>query len=172
MENKEVTIRHAIPGDALKIVEYLKIVGDETDNLSFAGSSIVINEIDEAAFIANLDGIANSCMILACYGDEIISIGSLEGSPRSRFSHRSSLGITVKKSFWGMGIGTLMMDELIEYAYNHNLEVLDLEVITTNERAIRLYENFGFEKIGTYLNYSKVGDHRLDAYVMCLYLTD
>lgn len=172
MENAEIVFRHALPGDAKKIVEYLKVVGNETDNLSFSGDSIVLNEIQEASFIAGLEEINNACMILALVGDQVIAIGSLEGQRQARFAHRASLGVSVRKSFWHLGIGTMMVDELIEYAYNHQLEVLDLEVITTNKRAISLYESFGFVTIGEYGNYSKVANKHLDAYIMTLDLTD
>ncbi|MDD3027273.1 MAG: GNAT family N-acetyltransferase [Erysipelotrichaceae bacterium] len=168
MSDNQVRIAHANPTDALKIIEYLKLVGNETDNLSFSGDSILINEIDEASMIASISKMNNSCMILAWLDDRIIGIGSLEGLTSKRFSHRSSLGVSVKKDYWGLGIGTHLIDELIEYAYEHNLDVLDLEVITSNERAIKLYQSFGFEIIGTYRNYSKVGDKSLDAYVMIL----
>ena len=168
MSDKEVKIAHAAVGDAPKVIEYLKIVGDETDNLSFSGDSIAINELDEANLIASISQMNNSCMILAWLDDQIIGIGSLEGLARPRFAHRSSLGVSVRKDFWGMGIGTYLIDELIEYAYRHNLEVLDLEVIISNERAIKLYQSFGFEIIGEYKNYSKVNNSSLDAYIMTL----
>lgn len=168
MSDKEVKIAHANPADAPKIIEYLKVVGNETDNLSFSGDSIVINELDEASLIVNISKMNNSCMILAWLGDQIIGIGSLEGLPSRRFSHRSSLGVSVRKDYWGLGIGTHLIDELIEYAYQHDLEVLDLEVIISNERAIKLYQSFGFGIIGEYRNYSKVGNNSLDAYIMTL----
>ncbi len=168
MSDKEVKIAHATPDDARKVIEYLKIVGDETDNLSFSGDSININELDEATLIASISEMNNSCMILAWLDDQIIGIGSLEGLPRERFAHRSSLGVSVKKEFWGIGIGTYLIDELIEYAMNHNLEVLDLEVIVSNKRAIKLYESFGFEIVGEYKNYSVVDGKSLNAYIMTL----
>lgn len=168
MSDREIKISHGTIDDANKIIEYLKLVGNETDNLSFSGDSIEINDIDEASLIASITSMNNSCMILAWLDDQIIGIGSLEGSLRNRFAHRSSLGVSVKKDYWGMGIGTYLVDELIEYAYKHKLEVLDLEVIVSNARAIKLYESFGFTIIGEYKNYSKVGNKTLNAYIMIL----
>ena len=50
----------------------------------------------------------------------------------------------VLKSHWGMGVGTALLRVLVEQAKTTALEQLELEVVSTNERAIRLYERFGF----------------------------
>lgn len=64
-------------------------------------------------------------------------------------SHRAELGITVRKDYWGQGIGSLLMKELIKYAKENRIEILNLDVRSDNVNAIHLYEKFGFKHIGT-----------------------
>ena len=52
------------------------------------------------------------------------------------------------KSCWGKGVGTAIMHALIEAAKTTALEQLELDVVSTNERAIRLYARCGFEEYG------------------------
>ena len=54
--------------------------------------------------------------------------------------------------------------------FRWDIEIIELEVITTNENAIKLYEKFGFETIGIYENYFKIDDEYYDAQLMNLYL--
>ena len=41
------------------------------------------------------------------------------------------------------------MRRLIQYAEENGIELLSLEVRSDNIRAVRLYESFGFQRIGT-----------------------
>jgi RimJ/RimL family protein N-acetyltransferase len=64
-----------------------------------------------------------------------------------------------------------MMTRVIEWAtQNPVIRRLELEVFTTNERAIHVYEKFGFQMEGCKRRaYYKDGDY-VDAYVMALLL--
>ena len=57
---------------------------------------------------------------------------------------------------------------MINFAKDTGIEILYLEVRCDNHRAVSLYEKFGFEKIGTYKNFFKIGDEYYDAYLMTL----
>jgi RimJ/RimL family protein N-acetyltransferase len=58
--------------------------------------------------------------------------------------------MSVSKAFWGQGVGSLMLDTLIEWARaNQIVKKIDLMVRTDNQRAIRLYEGKGFVYEGT-----------------------
>ena len=54
-------------------------------------------------------------MLLAKMETEIIAVGSIAGSLHPKFSHRSRLGISVLKSYWGQGIATVMMEEMLDW---------------------------------------------------------
>jgi len=71
------------------------------------------------------------------------------GSLRRR--HAMMLGISVVVAEQGRGVGTALMAALLDYADNWAQVLrLELTVYADNERAIRLYEHFGFEREGLF----------------------
>ena len=58
--------------------------------------------------------------------------------------------MSVRKRYWGLGIGSLMLDTLIDWAKGTQIvKKINLRVRTDNERAIALYERKGFVIEGT-----------------------
>lgn len=69
--------------------------------------------------------------------------------PRNEESkHRGIFGIFVRDDYQGRGLGTLMTELMIEIARLKGLRKISLDVFTSNERAIRVYEKCGFETEG------------------------
>ena len=63
------------------------------------------------------------------------------------------------------------MEALIDFARNTaHVEVITLEVNQANQRAIALYEKFGFKKTGVFEAYTKIDGKYLDFDMMVLYL--
>ncbi len=86
-------------------------------------------------------------------------------NPRTR--HVGGLGMMVHPNYWNMGIGSQLMDGIIDIADNWlNLTRVELVVNPENAHAIRLYKKFGFEREGTKQLYN-YGDGRwADAHIM------
>ena len=81
--------------------------------------------------------------------ERVIGMASLhvEANPRKR--HCGSIGIMVHKDFQGLGVGTMLMDALLDIADNWlKLVRVELTVFADNAGAIHLYEKMGFEKEG------------------------
>jgi ribosomal protein S18 acetylase RimI-like enzyme len=57
------------------------------------------------------------------------------------------LAIAVKKEFRGRGIGTSLMNHLMQHAKNKGIRRISLSVDPENH-ARNLYEELGFEKVG------------------------
>lgn len=91
---------------------------------------------------------------------KVIGGASIHHYQNPRRMHSGGLGMMVHRHYWGMGIGTHLMDALLDLADNWlNLKRIDLEVNTDNPSAVRLYENFGFVIEGTKQLHT-VGDGR------------
>ena len=106
-------------------------------------------------------------MLLAKDGDAIIAVGSIAGSLHPKFSHRGELGISVLKSYWGQGIATVMMEEMLDWVRDYStLSRVELEVVAINKKARRLYEKCGFEEEGQLKNGVKIGDGYEDIILM------
>ena len=158
---KDVIIKEALPEDAEARIAYSKQVGSETDNLSFGKEGFPISLEEEQEEIRTFSKDPKSVCYFAWKNGNLVGSGELRAFPR-RMSHRAELGITVVKAEWNSGIGTKLMQKLIDYAEENDVELIYLEVRRDNSRAIHLYEKFGFKKVGTLPAYFKVGEEYID----------
>lgn len=165
MENIE--IREALAEEAGKLIEYMKIVGGETENLTFGEEGLPITIEQEEQFLNSIHEDKKSVQLIACKSGEIIGDGGINGLPR-RMCHRAELGISVKRKYWNSGIGSRIMEELIKYAKANEIEILNLEVRKDNVNAIHLYEKFGFKHIGTSPAFFKMDGEYVDFELMYL----
>lgn len=72
--------------------------------------------------------------------------------------------IAVLKEFRKKGIATLMISRLLDIAKESSIKSFTLEVSSTNDVAIKLYESFGFKRCGLRKGYYK--DTQDDAIIM------
>ena len=75
--------------------------------------------------------------------------------------------IVVRKSYRHMGIGSKLLEELINLAKENNKNCLTLEVNINNVYAQQLYTKYNFKNLGIRKKYYNGTD---DAYIMTLYL--
>lgn len=67
------------------------------------------------------------------------------------------------KKVWGHHIGSLLLEVTLDFAENvAKLDIVSLKVRSDNERAIHLYEKYGFKKIGTFKGYLKINNVLID----------
>lgn len=65
-----------------------------------------------------------------------------------KLRHRAEIAIAVRKSCWGLGLGSALLNRVLTLAKALGYEQLELEVIDGNDRALRLYERLGFVQTG------------------------
>ena len=68
------------------------------------------------------------------------------------------MNIVVKKNFRNNGIGSLLLENLINLSKSLNISSLSLEVNEKNISAISLYKKFNFKEVGKRKNYYKDSD--------------
>lgn len=73
------------------------------------------------------------------------------------------MNIVVKKNKRNLGIGSQLLEEILQLAQKLNVKTITLEVNEKNEPAIKLYQKYGFEKIGLRKKYYNNQD---DAIIM------
>lgn len=166
----ELTIRPAVQADAQIILDYLNQVGGESDNLLFGANGFQIPADQEAAVIQRFETTPRCVMLTGYCGEELVSIASLQGLGRERIAHRGELAVSVKKAYWGQGVGKRMLEALIAFGRQAGLKVLELQVREDNVRAIRLYRSLGFVEIGKYPKFFNIGGKDYGALLMNLYL--
>ena len=155
-----IVIKKASCEDAEAILEYLRQVGGETDNLTFGAEGLPCTAEEEARYIQQLEDSCDGVMFVAKDGTRIIGDASLNRLPR-RMKHRGDFGIAVLREYWNRGIGSRLLREVIRFAGENSFEGIDLQVRSDNAAAIRLYEKFGFQKIGTHRSFFKIGKEEI-----------
>jgi putative acetyltransferase len=106
-------------------------------------------------------------ILVAVIDSEIAGVIGLHGSSKPRINHRAEIGMMVRDDWQGKGVGTAMMQAVVDLADRWlNLTRIDLTVFTDNERAIALYRKFGFEIEGTLRKYAFRDGEFVDAYLM------
>ena len=162
-----IIIREASPDDAEKLIGFFRLIGGESDNLSFGAEGIDITPEQERAFIERIASDRHSAFFVAVKDGEIVGDVSLSGFPR-RMSHRAELSVVVAKREWHKGIGSLLMQKAILYATENDIELISLDVRHDNENAIKLYEKYGFVKVGTFPAFMRINGIDCDADTMVL----
>lgn len=164
-----ITIEKASPADAAEILAYLKQVGGETDNLTFGGEGLPISVEAEAEYVAGMADSRDNVMLVAKENGRIVGTAALSRLPR-RMAHRGDFCISVAKECWSKGIGSQLLEEILDFAKANSFEVLDLQVRSDNVRAIHLYEKYGFEKIGEHPAFFKMNENYISFDMMYLRL--
>ena len=167
MDHCLFVIERARPEDAAALLEYLKIVGGETDNLSFGAEGVPLSvEAEEDILRAQCQS-SDNVQYLAKADGEIIGTASLNRKP-NRMRHRGEFGISLKKAWWGCGAASALAEAILAFARENGFEQLNLEVRGDNARAIRLYEKLGFRKLCTFPAFFKIGGEPVDFDLMNL----
>ena len=92
-------------------------------------------------------------MLVAVSGDGTVvgGAGLHPAGASQRRRHAMALGMQVQPAWQRQGVGTTLMDALVDYADNWlGLLRLELEVYTDNHRAQALYKRFGFVEEGVH----------------------
>lgn len=146
--------------DAAEMIRYLKSVGSESDNLTFGSEGLPVTEEQERKFLSSIG--PNAYVVIAVDDDgRITGDAFLERGPR-RLHHAAELGISTLKEYWGRGIGSRLMEEMIAYAKENGITKINLRVRADNERAKALYRKFGFEKEGDDRRMMEIGGEYFD----------
>ena len=104
----------------------------------------------------------NTTYVVAKENDEIIGFAGLS----TCLDEATLNNIVVKKSHRNRGIGGELLESLIELCSELHMRTFTLEVDTTNEPAIHLYEKFGFKNLGIRKKYY---NNSRDAFIMTKY---
>lgn len=90
------------------------------------------------------------CLLLSVFvGERPIATIGLNGVSRHiKMRHRATFGLFVEQEYWGMGLGSRLVDEVILAACQMGYEQLEIGVFADNDRARGLYLKKGFEEWG------------------------
>jgi RimJ/RimL family protein N-acetyltransferase len=149
-DGRILAIREARVEDARAVLEYVEAASGETDFLTFGRGEFELSEAEEEDYLRGCRESDNRLYLLGLIDDRIVSILTFSAGRRSRVRHSGEFGMSVRQQYWRLGIGSLMIDRLIDWARATGVvKKINLRVRTDNLRAIALYEGKGFVIEGT-----------------------
>ena len=141
----ELLIREAEPDDAAELVTFLNRVSLETDFTSLDREGILLTDAEMELFLDKQARSENQITLLALLNDEIAGLVNITADQRKRVRHIGDLFIVIGKKYWNNGLGSLLLEEVIEWAQASGiLRRLQLTVQTRNQAAVHLYQKNGF----------------------------
>ena len=164
----ELLIREAELGDAAELVTFLNRVSLETDFTSLDREGILLTDTEMESFFGKKARSENQITLLALLNDEIAGLVNITADQRKRVRHIGDLFIVIGKKYWNNGLGSLLIEEAIEWAQASGiLRRLQLTVQTRNQAAVHLYQKYGFviegrQERGAYIEEGKF----IDVYLM------
>jgi L-phenylalanine/L-methionine N-acetyltransferase len=158
----QVVVRRADVGDAEAIARTFEtpkaIAG--TLQLPYPSVDVWRKRLAEAA--------ADDYVLVAVARGKIIGHAGLHAASRSpRRRHAATLGMVVRDDWHRRGVGSVLLDALLDLADNWlGYTRVELTVYTDNAAALALYRRFGFAVEGTHRGYALRDGRYVDAYAM------
>ena len=126
----------------------------------------------DTIFLENFSNNNDKICFQINYEKEVIGLVSLSNIDWANSS--AEYGILIgNPDYWGLGIGSATTKLIIDYVfYQIGLNRLSLNVLSTNNRAITLYQKLGFKTEGTLRECVLINGQRYDNLVMSIILKD
>lgn len=155
--------------DAEALIRYMEKTAEESPYLLREPGEFHMTVEEEERFLqSQIDDPGG--MMLSAFTEDGRHIGNGVIMPEStglRTKHRCGMAIALYREFQGRGIGRIIMETLICEAKKLGYEQAELEVVSSNEKAIGLYTALGFVKYGVHPHNMKYPD---GTYADCDYM--
>ncbi|MDE1838110.1 MAG: GNAT family N-acetyltransferase [Euryarchaeota archaeon] len=160
------TIRLAVPDDAQAITDLVNVVGAERRFVLRERATWTIG--DERKTLEAADGRESAFFVVEVDG----KIRGLLNVGRGRWSkdaHVATLGMSCHPDFRGIGLGTALLSQALDWARSVGVKKVSLEVFSTNAAAISLYRKMGFQEEGRLKGHFLIDDAPVEAVFMALW---
>lgn len=161
INNKNIIIRNAEVKDATEAIYIVKQVMAEVPFFPRTSEEFVFTVEQEEAYIKNA-----SLFLVVEIDGKLAGLATLDRSNLIRIQHTATFGINILKEYCGQGIGSLLMQRVIQWAEHNGVEKIDLEVFANNTSAIALYKKFDFVEEGRKRKAIKTSEGYQDMLIM------
>ena len=144
----EIEIREIEVEDYKELLDFMRKVKGETNFLLGYPDEIKLSYEDEKEHIKKVKSSETSNYFVVMKNSKIIGCIGFNGNIARKMKHYGTIGISVLKEYWGRGIATALLEKLISWSKEKGIKKINLDVFENNERAIKLYEKFGFKLEG------------------------
>lgn len=165
----EITIRAAVPEDAGSIFE-LRLEALKAHPEAFAADVATAKARGAEAWaeqIANETKDESGTVVIALAGDKLVGMTGIGRGHWPKTRHSAIVwGVYVNPMWRGLRIAGAILEECINWSRTHDIVILKLGVVTTNEPAIHCYQRSGFTIYGTEPRSNYVNGAYYDEFLM------
>ncbi len=146
---QKIVLRSPDMFDAEQLLQHMRITSAETEFMSRYPEEIMVSVESQARFLQMIETDADNFMLAAYLDGRLVgNAGVTRVRDNIKYRHRANFGISLQEKVCGLGLGTLMLQEIFKLVKQTEFEQLELTVFEDNIRAIHLYEKVGFVKTG------------------------
>lgn len=166
-DGRTVVVRRATEKDAEQLLKNINDVGAEQDWI--LTESVPWDPRQEREWIRSFNG-EQSVLYVAEVDGRIVGQVDAHVSSYPKARHVASLGIAIVNGYRELGIGRILMEQVLAWMKARGVEKAALEVFSTNARAIALYRKMGFEIEGARRRQFKIRGQYVDDVYMAKWL--
>ena len=145
----ECRIRNGRESDGQAVYDNFQLTHGQTDYLLSYPDENSFNPEQEGRFLREKEESEREAELVAVVGDTVAGTAGIEAvGAKYKVRHRAELGISVAEEYWGLGIGTALLQACIQCAKTAGYTQLELNAVAENQRAISLYQKAGFVEYG------------------------
>ena len=147
--NKPCLLRNCQAEDAQMIYDLFNLTHEQTDFLLTYPDQNSFDVEQERNFLIEKEDSSNEIEIAAFVDDKAVGSAGIEAiGNKEKMKHRAEIGISIEKTYWGLGIGRALMRACIDVARQAEYQQVELNVVSDNRSAIALYKSLGFVEYG------------------------
>jgi ribosomal protein S18 acetylase RimI-like enzyme len=149
------------------IYSLLKNVYTTSDSMSESFDEKFPDKESCNRYFSELDSQRGSILLFAEINNEPVGYLVIKPRYQAKIRHTSELNMGIHSGFRDSGVGKFLLTEALKMAMNSKEnEIIYLMVRADNFPAIRLYEQFGFDKLATLERDTKIGNTYYDGILM------
>ena len=146
---KTAVLRNGTEADGSAVLENFNATHAETDYLLSYPDETTFDAIQEGRFLSRKEASPNEVEIIAIVDGKVVGTAGVDSiGTKYKVSHRAEFGISILQKYWGLGIGTALLEACISCAKQAGYTQIELTVASENTAAVSLYKKAGFVEYG------------------------
>ncbi len=159
----QIKIRAPHIEEAQELLDLKRAYIKNTSSLPLTLNEYPIDIKKETNLIEEYYKSENSILLVAELNNVLIGNIDLTGSKRSKTFHTGMIGMGIDENWRNQGLGKILIESVIEWAKNNSrIEIIWLDVYTSNELGYNLYKKTGFKKCGIIKGFFKQDRQYID----------
>ena len=148
-DGRTCILRNAASRDAQASLDVFIRTHEQTDYLLTYPDEITFTAEQQAEYLQRKTDSADEIEILAVVDGAVAGMAGIERlGTQEKLRHRAEFGVSIDRSFWGLGIGRALTRACVECAKSAGYAQLELQAVADNEHALALYRSEGFTEYG------------------------